>query len=454
VKVLTTDGEAGAQIVSAAGDKDQAALLFRHAKGMIEREPELANRITVFAGAAGTGGQRSMVLKDDPASVYKVVSADADTKHGGNLHMALIDELHVQPNRDLVDTLVTGTASENRAQPLVVYITTADFDRPSICNEIHARACAVRDNGGDPAKPGYDPAFLPVIYEATSEDDWTSEATWRKANPNIGVSVSLEYLRRECKKAQETPTYENTFKRLHLNLKTRSDVRWLSLEQWDKCRGEVSLASLAGRRCHAAFDLSSKKDLTALALWFPPEEEKGVHVLLERLFVPGDTAQQREREDRVPYTTWIREGWVTATEGSMVDQSAMERALMEAAKTYRLVDIAFDMWNSTYLVSRLQEQGANLVQFGQGYRSMSEPTKMLEALIGARRILHRGNPCMRWMVGNAVAKEDEAGNLKPDKEKSADRIDGVVAAVMALGRALVKPEDGSSVYETRGLIQL
>jgi phage terminase large subunit-like protein len=232
--VLFCDGEPGAQIYSAAAEKEQAALLYRHAVGMITQEPELDSRARIYKG------HKSVVLKDDPGSVFKVLSADADTKHGGNSHLVLIDELHAQPNRELVDVLQTSMASANRPQPLLVHITTADFDRESICNEKHDYACKVRDGIIE------DESFLPIIYEVTKDDDWKDERVWHKANPNLGVSVSLDYLRRECKRAQDTPTYENTFKRLHLNLKTQNDVRWLQLDRWDACAGPVDPELLSG----------------------------------------------------------------------------------------------------------------------------------------------------------------------------------------------------------------
>jgi phage terminase large subunit-like protein len=427
--VALLDGEPGAQIYSAAADREQASLVYRQAKGMLLQSPQLAGLVRVYTSVKS--------IEYPNGVVYKALSSDADNKHGFNTHFVVVDELHAHYSRDLVDVLVTSTGS--RRQPLVWYITTADYERESICNEKYEYACRVRDSKID------DEAFLPVIYEATPEDDWTSEATWRKANPNLGVSVSLEYLKRECKRAQEVPSYENTFKRLHLNVRTRSDVRWLSLDQWDRCKADFTVASLAGRRCVAALDLSSKIDVTCLMLWFPPDDPNGEHYIHEQFFVPKDTAERRERQDRVPYTAWIRDGWMTATPGNVVDQAAVEQAVRDAAKLYRLGDVAFDPWGAQYLATRLQDEGARMVEFRQGYASMSEPSKELEKLIVAGKIRHRGNPCMRWMAGNAAAEIDPAGNIKPSKAKSTERIDGVVAAVMALGRAMVNTKEPEEI---------
>ena len=448
--VLFCDGEAGAQIYSAAAEREQASLLFRHAKGMVEREPVLSARAKVFGGV----GHRSIQLRDDDASVYKVLSADADTKHGGNSHLVVIDELHAQPNRELVDVLQTSLASANRKQPMLIHITTADFDRESICNEKHAYACKVRDNGGDPNKPGYDPSFLPVIYEATPDDDWTTEATWEKANPNLGVSVSLDYLRRECKRAIETPSYQNTFKRLHLNIKTTNDAVFLDMNKWDALPPCSTPEQLEGRQCFGAFDLSTTWDITALVLLFPPEESDGVWEWLPFLWVPKENAQLRERRDRVPYLSWIEGGYVRATEGNVVDYDVVRRDINELGKKYNITKIARDRWNASQISTQLMGDGFEVVDFGQGFASMSSPTKELEALVISGRLANPNNPALRWMAGNTAVEQDAAGNLKPSKKKSTERIDGIVALVMAIGIGISEPLQQRSIYETPGSLAL
>ena len=424
--VLFCDPERGKQIYSAAAEKDQAALLYRHAKGMIEQEPELERRARIYRA------HKSIVLVDDDASVYRVLSADADTKHGGNPSLVLIDELHAQPNRNLVDVLQTSMASENRPQPLLIHITTSDFDRESICNEKHDYASKVRDGIIE------DEAFLPVIYEATLTDDWTSPDIWRKANPNLGVSVSEDYLRRECQRAKETPTYENTFKRLHLNIKTQNDVRWLSLEQWDKCGGDVDPETLAGRECYGGLDLATTTDIAAFVLAFPNDD--GGYLLLPFFWVPKLNAAKRQRRDRVPYDTWIRDGFIEATDGDVIDYDVIRQKVNELGQKYDIREIAVDRWNATQITTQLQGDGFEMVPFGQGFASMSAPTKELEKLVIAGQIAHGANPVLRWMANNVCVESDAAGNLKPSKKKSTERIDGIVAGVMALGRAMVRPE--------------
>lgn len=433
--VAFCDDEPGAQIYSAAAEREQAALIYRQAKGMILNNPELNAKARIYATFKSIEYPRGVV--------YKALSADADTKHGFNTHFVCVDELHAQPNRDLVDVLVTSTGS--RRQPLVWYITTADFDRESICNEKYDYACKVRDGVVE------DPAFLPAIYEASVDDDWAAPAVWRKANPNLGVSVGEDYLRRECQRAKETPTYENTFKRLHLNIRTQNDVRWLRLEDWDRCAGAVDEFALAGRVCFGAFDLSSKIDLTAFVLVFPPSDDDPMWRILPRFWIPGDNARKRERRDRVPYETWQRQGFVNFTEGNVVDYEAVKAQIMADARTFSLQDIAYDPWNATQIALQLQEDGANVVEFRQGYVSFSEPTKELEKLVMAGKVAHGGNPVLRWMASHVMVESDPAGNLKPSKKKSTERIDGIVAACMAIGRALLTPDIGS-VYDRRGAL--
>lgn len=439
--VFFCDQEPGAQCYCAAADRDQASLLYRHMKGMIEAEPLLSDRCTIYKAT------RSLMMNDDEESTMRVLSADADTKHGGNSHLVIIDELHAQPNRDLVDTLQTSFASANRKQPLFICITTADFDRPSICNEKHDYACKVRD-GIIP-----DPAFLPVIYEASRDDDWADPETWAKANPNLGTSVSEEYMRRDVVRAQESAPYLNTFLRLHLNVKTQNDVAWIDMARWDACGAvPVSLEQMAGRECWAGLDLSSTTDITALSLVFPDD---GGYVVLPFFWIPSDNAKHREDRDRVPYLTWARQGLVSLTDGSVVDYDVIRSRINELSKVVNIRQIAVDRWNSTGIVTQLMGDGFDVVMFGQGFSSMSGPTKQLDKLIRGGQVQHGGNPALRWMASNVTVQEDAAGNLKPDKAKSTEKIDGIVATVMALGIGMVQ-EPNQSVYdrENRGFLEI
>ena len=425
--VFFCDGEVGAQVYCAAADRDQASLVYRHIRGMIAQEPELSRRAKVYTAL------RSIVLRQDQASTIRVLSAEADTKHGANSHLILVDELHAQASRDLVDVLLTSMASANRKQPLIVYITTADFDRPSICNEKHDYARKVRDGVIN------DPAFLPVLYETATDADWRDEATWAAANPNLGVSVSLEYLRRECKRAQETPAYENTFRRLHLNQRTETDVRAVPLHLWDACAGPADETALAGRVCYAGLDLSTTTDLSAFVLLFP--EDGGRYSVLPYCWAPRENARQRERRDRVPYETWSRQGLLRLTEGNVIDYDIIRRDIGELGKRFAIREIAADRWNSTQLLTQLAGDGFEIIAYGQGFRDMTAPTKELLALVTAGRLAHGGNPLLRWCASSLAVETDAAANLKPSKKKSGDRIDPMVALIMALGRCLVRPSE-------------
>ncbi|MBE7508496.1 MAG: terminase [Planctomycetia bacterium] len=413
------DGEPAAQTYCAAADREQARLVFNAAKTMVLAEPELASRSKCYTNA---------IVVESTGSVLKVISAEAYSKHGINAHGIIVDELHAQPDRELVDVLMTSTGA--RRQPLVIYITTADFDRPSICNEKYDYAVKVRDGIIE------DPAFLPVIYEAKQDDDWTDPEVWAKANPNLGISVSMEYLERECRRARETPSYENTFKRLHLNMKTQQDVRWLSMETWDAC-GKLKFdeSSLEGERCFAGLDLSTTTDISAFVMVFPRED--GQVALIPRFWIPAESAEKRERRDRVPYTTWARQGYIEMTSGNVVDYDTIRARLNELKERFNIAEIAIDPWNATQLSIQLQGDGFEVVTFGQGFKDMTAPSKELEKLVMSDKLRHGGHPVLRWMASNVAVETDAAGNLKPSKKKSTERIDGIVATVMGLGRAVL-----------------
>lgn len=421
LKALFADGEYGAQVYSAAGDRDQAKLIYRQAAGMVRSDSDLNKRGRVF---------QSAITFEEMNSSYKAISREAGAAHGQNPHCVVVDELHVQKTRDLVDTLHTGMA--NRRQPMIMYITTAGYDKESICYEKYDYACNVRDGRV------HDPSFLPVVYEAGADDDWKSEDTWRKANPNLGVSVSLEYLRRECQRAQDIPAYENTFRRLHLNQWTEQDVRAIPMDQWNAAKMDGDLAAmLRGRECWAGLDLASKQDVTALVLCFDVEDRI---VWLPYFWVPEGACRDRERRNKTRFDQWVRDGAMMRTPGDMTDYSFIRKTLNELKQVYDIREVAYDPWNGGQLAIQLaEEDGFSMVEFQQGFRSMSEPTKQLLAMLASGRLAHSGNPALNWMAGNFAVEMDAAENLKPSKKKSTEKIDGIVAGIMAIGRMLVAP---------------
>lgn len=436
--VLFCDGEPGAECYSTAGEKEQAALIYDIASQMIRKEPELLARCRIFRSP------RSIVLAQS-ASYYQPISAVANTKHGFNTHLVINDELHVQKNRELVDVLETSVGS--RRQPLIIHTTTAGWDTNTVCWEKYTYASQVRDGVVK------EPAFLPVIYEAPKDADWTKVATWRLANPNYGRSARKDYLRAAFNKARQLPAYENTFRRLHLNQWTEQADRWISLEKWDACRGFVDLASLEGKPCWAGLDLSSTTDLTALVLLFPLDD--GRLFVHPHFFCPQEGAHLREIRDRVPYLTWGRVGHINLTPGVVVDYERVMATFRTAAESFDVRAVPLDRWNATHIITLLDNEGHSPVPFGQGFASMSAPCKELEKLVLSGGIVHNGHPVLRWNVNNAAVDTDAAENLKPSKKRSGDRIDGLVALIMALGEYMTSAEkDTTSVYETRGAIVL
>ncbi len=428
--LLHADREMGAEVYSAAADREQAAIVFDVAKQMVSQSRQLRPRTEVY--------RRSMVHLES-ASSYKVLSADAFSKHGLNASGIIVDEVHAQRNRELIDVLSTSVGS--RRQPIEVYITTAGFDRKSICWELYDYAVKVRDG------IIVDDAFLPVIFEAKPKDDWTDERVWAKANPGLGSSIKIDYLRAECKKAQEIAAYENTFKRLHLNLWTQQENRWLQVETlWDPCGGVVPpLEMMRGRRAWIGVDLSSTTDITAVVAIVEDPDDPAEFDVVPFFFVPEERIEIRAKRDRVPYDLWREQEFLIATEGNVVDYEAVRLKINELGLVLDVQEVAIDRWNSTGLQTQLTGDGFTVAQFGQGFASMSAPTKQLEVMLLRRELRHGMNPVLRWMAGNVAVAQDPAGNMKPAKDKSTERIDGIVALVMAIGRAIVVTDEENAL---------
>ncbi len=450
--LLFADNEPGAQIYSAASDRHQASLLYQAITPMIRQAPALAKRAKIV-------DSQKRVIIHGTNSFYQVLSAEAYSKDGLNAHGILFDELHAQPDRELWDVLTTSVGS--RRQPLVFVMTTAGFDRNSICWEQHDYACKVRDGIIE------DPTFLPIIYTAPEDADWTDENIWRLANPALGVFRNLEEMRQLCKKVQETPALEMTFRRLYLNQWVNSVKRWLPMDKWDACGDEIDLEVLRGRSCYAGLDLASSIDLTALVLIFPRED--GSYDIVPHFWIPEDTAHEAEKRDRVPYLAWARQGLIHLTPGNVIDYGFIRQTLKEVRGIYRLRELAYDRYGAAQLIQNLEEDGfivdpdelkrnpnpeaPVVVPFGQGFISMSPPTKELMTLTLQKKLRHGGHPVLRWNADNLVVQQDAAGNLKPDKAKATQKIDGMVALIMGLDRAIKHAaEYQPSIYEQPGQV--
>lgn len=430
--VAYCDNEPGAQLYSTAADREQAALVYRQAKGMITQNQQLAAQARIYATFKS--------IEYANGAIYKALSAEADTKHGFNSHLVVIDELHAQPDRDLVDVLITSTGS--RRQPLIWYITTADYIHPSICNEKYEYACKVRDGIIS------DPAFLPIIYEATADDPWDSPDTWRKANPNLGVSVSLEYLERECLRAKEVPAYENTFRRLHLNQRTEQDVRWIPMELWQKGAAKFDPRILEGRRCFAGLDFGWRDDYAALVLDFPFE---GQHYWLSWFWLPREGRRDKRQQ---PTAEFVASGLVTVTDGNATDIKAIYKTLHECRDRYDVLEVCLDPNNARKQGQDLMEDGFEVFEFIQSKRSYNEPCRLAEMLLKEGRLRHGGNRVLNWMASNVTVELDGLGQMMPKKVKSSEKIDGICAGLMGLARAMLREDDSGSVYASRGILTI
>lgn len=446
--MLFLDREQGAQIYSAAADREQAGIIFRIVQSMIRNEPELQNRCTVY---------RKRIVLPERNSWYQAISADAHTKHGFNTSCAAIDEVHAMPNRDLIDVLVTSRGT--RTQPLFIYTTTSDYERGgSICNEMYDLAVQWRDGVQT------NQSFLPVIYEAGRGDDWTDEAVWAKANPNLGRSFKIDFLREECAKAKMNPAYENTFKRLYLNIRTEQRERWLQMDKWDACTTarptearkwrEDTLARLGGVQCVGGLDLGQISDLTVLSLLF---REANKYTLLPFFWVPRRTALEQEKRARGSYTQWMNQGFIIPMDSEQTDYDQVERDIVQICKRFRVQKLAVDRYFQGAQIAQnlFNAHGLPVEEFGQGFASMAAPTRRFEELVIAGDIDHGMNPVLRWMASNVMVDRDPAGNMKPDRsDVRTQKIDGIVASIMALGVSMTIPNKGRSVYEERGILSL
>lgn len=413
---LLFDGEMGGEVYSAAADKDQAALVFNVAAQMIRNDPELLEECEII-------DSQKRIVHGRSGTFYRAISAEAYSKHGFNASAVIYDELHAAPTRELWDVLATSQGA--RAEPMMIAISTAGYDRHSILWELYSHAKKVAET------PALDPSFLPVIYEAPNDADWTDERVWHLANPALADFRSLEEMRVLAARAKEIPAQENTFRRLYLNQWTEQASRWVTLDSWDACQAAAP-AELHGRRCYVGMDLSSTTDLTALVAVFPDDAGDGFDVRAA-FFVPAERLRLRATRDRVPYDDWQRQGLLTATPGNVVDYEAVRAQLQAWDLEYAVQTVAFDPWNATDLVTRLQERdGFTCVALRQGFASLSAPTKALEKAILSKALRHSGDPILRWNVGNVSVESDAVGNVKMSKRVSTERIDGAAALVMAI----------------------
>lgn len=442
---LAADGEPGAEVYSAAAAKDQAALVFRVAASMVEMSPILSEKLRVIRST------KVIVKRDDPDSFYKALSADGDVQDGINPHCVIADEVHrwkVAKALDLWEILKRGTIA--RSQPIMIGITTAGVQEESpLCWQKREYARRIRESVFE------DPRFYGKVYAADPGDDWESEATWKKANPSLeefGGYLSIESLRDEFRQAKNDPGQAFAFKRFHLNIWGAKEERAIEREEWAKCG--APLRSLVEQPCYAGLDLASKIDLTALTLVFPRED--GTYDIKPFFWMPKERLRTAGLKDKVPYAAWARQGFIEVTDGNVIDHEAVKKKLRWCRECFDVREVAYDPWHATQLSIELSEEGFEMVPIRQGYQTLSEPTKKLIELVKQQSVRHENHPALKWNADCLDLQSDGNDNVrpvKPDRKKSDKRIDGMVAAIMALDRA-IRNGSGRSVYEDRGVLEL
>lgn len=429
------DNEPGAQVFSHATDGNQAAISFNRGATMVQFSPELSELYEV----TNTGMYCPAIM-----SSWRPLSGIPRGKHGLNAHGLIGDEAHEWRDAKLHTFLTQSTGA--RRQPLDFVISTAG-ERAGYGWELWNTSLKIRDGIID------DPETYVVIYAAEPEDDWTDPATWAKANPNLGISIKLSFLADQCKQAMESPRLENDFKRYHLNLWVEQAVRWLPMDHWRQCAADAGPdrwrgmdESLKGRPCFGGLDLAQTRDICALVWWFPETENERAAVLC-RFWVPADNAPIRSRRDRVPYEQWVKDGALFTTPGNVTDYSAIREQILRDVAVFKVGMLAIDRWNATQLAVELQQDGMAVNLFGQGFASMAAPSKELERLAMSHGFDHGNHPVLAWMASNAAVVSDAAGNIKPAKDKSTEKIDGIVAMIMGIGISMATAAPVKSFWE-------
>ncbi len=433
--MLCADGEGGAEVYSLATTRDQARIVFGDAQQMARKCPGLRSHFGVDVLSHNINVLRT-------ASKFEALSAEGSTLDGLNIHFGCIDELHAHKTRAVYDVVETGTGK--RDQSLLWVITTAGSNRSGICYEARTFVTKLLDGIFE------DESQFGIIYGLDEGDDWTTEEALIKANPNWGVSVRPEVVLPLQQKAMQLPSATNNFKTKHLNEWVNADVAWMDMRAWDLCsHPELSIEDFAGKPCYIGLDLASKTDIAALMILFPTED--GKFAAFGKYYLPEDTIFDGRNSQ---YPGWQQVGRILATPGSVIDYEYIENDLIDLCSRFEVKEIPYDPWQATQLATRMLEKGLPMVEMRASVANFSEPMKNLEALTLQSKLLHDGDPVLTWMVSNVVAHLDAKDNIYPRKERPENKIDGVVALIMALNRAQINAGEGPSVYEERGVLML
>lgn len=424
--LFSMDGEAGAEVYAVATTRNQAMTVFKPAFDNIrrwaKRSPGVARSFKIYAGL----NHEKVELDDN--SVFMPLPANAENLDGLNPSAILFDELHAQKHRDVWDVMESALGA--RSQPLLSAITTAGFILDGICTELRDYLISVLEGRRK------DDSFFGYAYTLDEGDDPFDESNWPKANPGLGLSKTVEYMRAQARKAAALPGARVNFFTKDLNIWCNSADGWFDMAAWDAGKRKFDPAVLKGRRCYGGLDLASTRDLTAFTLVFPPDEEGEDWYVLVWFWCPQDKVTTQSADDAAPYEAWVRAGWLTATEGNVTDYGPVRDKILQAMREFEIVEIGFDRWNALQLANELMAQGVPLVEVPQNTGGMYPGSKLLEELVYGKRLQHGGNPVLRWCASNTALLFDTNGNYRPDKKKSNanGRIDGVVATVMALSR--------------------
>lgn len=437
--LTVADHEAGAEVYSASTKRDQSKIVFDEAARMVRKSPELSKYCEVIGGKPHS--RTNNISVERLGAKFEPLSADSQTQDGLNIHGAILDEIHQWKNPDLFDVIETGTGA--RVQPLLLGITTPGAGQLGVCWEQRQHAENVLD------EVVTDDAFFTFIAEPEKEADFLDEKTWEQGNPSIDVTVRRDDLREKADRAAELISKQNSFRRLHCGQWTEQVDRWINLDVWRQCGGAFDPEILAGRPCYAGLDLASTQDLNALVFCFPPIDERPYFYYLLQTFLPSEGLKRLRRNLKQPFDIWKADGWIETTDGDVTDYEVIRKRINEAAELYDLREIAFDPWNAADLVNRLGEiDGHVMIKISQQTAGMSDPSKRFERLLLERNIRHGDNPVLTYAAKNVSVWHDANENIKPSRKSSGGKIDPIVAAIMATGRAALH-DSAKSIWETQ-----
>lgn len=435
---LVVDDEPAPEIYSAAVTRDQAKICFRDAEMMTQASPLLSDRLDTRVAS---------ILAQSTNGVMRPVSSEHRGLDGLRPYIALIDEIHEHPDAMVVDKIRAGT--KRRLDALIFEITNSGYNRNSVCWQHHEYSLKLLDQAMED-----DSWFAYVAAVDEGDDPMTDPSCWVKANPGLGTILPVQYVEEQVREAKGMPSKENIVRRLNFCQWTEQATRWLPMEMWRNCDSTRKIEDYRGQTCYAGLDLATVRDIAAFELAFPADDT-GTIATFGYYFVPEEKILERAKKDRVPYDQWAREGWLISTPGNVIDYGFIRSKIQEIADRVIVKEIGYDRWNASQIVTDLQGDGFTMVPIGQGFASMSSPAKELEKLVVSSTFAFDGNPVTTWMASNVTVKQDPAGNIKPDKERSGDRIDGIVAICMALSRLMVNThEDLSSHFAEEGVMFL